>query len=183
LLIITRLVFHGVPGATAQYQVRCPSLTPWRVGLSGYRAERHIPGSQSAWGLCNQQHTARGSSQWAAGPCSGHSHWHRWCQSLSGKRQGEGWAGSGHRLSPASPYREFLAPGKLPPACYLTPPMSPVVHLPCLLSPPTLWASFRLTDLTVCRTFSPAMVVFTRVGTGWAWGQRKAVRGGWQQGE
>jgi hypothetical protein len=23
-------------------------------------------------------------------------------------------------------------------------------------------------DLTVCRTFSPAMVVFTRVGTGWA---------------
>lgn len=58
----------------------------------GHRSERHIPGSQNAWGLCSLQHTARGSSQWTAGPCIGHSHWYRWCPSLLMRGQDE-WVG------------------------------------------------------------------------------------------
>lgn len=95
---------------------------------SEHRSERHIPGSQNAWGPCSLQHTAHDSSRWAAGPCIGHSHWCRWYRSLLVKGQGEGWVGAwapdpwqhcllgdisqvSHRTTPSCPPAPIPPPG------------------------------------------------------------------------
>lgn len=95
----------------------------------------HIPGSQNAWGPCSLQHTAHGSSQWAAGPCIGHSHWCRWYQSLLMRRQDGCWVGPGQQTlnSIALPSRRQLIPNKSPHHSQLsTCPPSPTSRCPSL---------------------------------------------------
>lgn len=121
----------------------------------------HIPGSQNAWGPCSLQHTAHGSSQWAAGPCIGHSHWCRWCQSLLMRGQDGCWVGPGQQTlsSIALPSRRQLIPNKSPHHFQLSTCSSPTSR--CQVS-------LRLTDLTVLRALTPAVIIITGWGAGWA---------------
>lgn len=151
-------------------QVGCPCPCPPRGGDHG-----HVPGSQSAWGLCSQQHTAHGSSRWAGGPYSGHSHWHRQFASLSGKGQDEdraaAWAPDPHQRHLLE---RFLSQGRHP-----RPGIPP---LPCHLysiqpCPPDSGPPVRLTTLTILGAFTPAVGGFTSWRTRLAWGEhRETVR-------
>lgn len=128
-----------------------PGKMPTLCGLEGrprgHRSERHIPGSQNAWGPCSRRHTVHGSSQWVTGLCTGHSHWYRWCQSLLVKGQDEA---LGTRSSAPWPSGRHL-PNK---SSHYSQPSS------CPSPTPRHQGSLRLTDLTVFRTLTPTVIVF-----------------------
>lgn len=167
-LVVTGLLPPDVRGARGQCQARCPCPSPPRGG----GPSAHIPGSQSAWGPCSRQHTARGSSRWAASPCSGRSRWHTEFESLSGKGRDEGWVAT---WAPDPRQHHLLGKSPCPhQGTHLgsrhSPLPSPLFH-PAL--PPGARASLKLTGLAVLGAFSPAVGRVTGWGTGFAWVEKR----------